>query len=782
MTILLVNTSPGDDSSLVNPSKPIYMGVKSQLFSVVLGSLNVRSGYSSVDFNGVLPISDPILTNLGSTISFDPAELYKVAAGSATATMESGYIKFVSTSTNQADKGVYSVSYPCTSTNSIMGYIKFKKASWSTSAADWAGNSLATVAPVYFSLEYGPSRTSYTVFLTTNGGAGELKVAGPAPYYSNAATRSGLVTYTTLNWNALLADQSIELWIMFNIATSNVELWGRLEGQVAPTNLGNVAISSLGTFPLEHSHTGYQNFRNDVSNQCTMYFGLGGGLNAQTLKVTDWALFPDFRHSILDGTPTSNATVKILPDCPVEYRAASNLIPNKVDPGRWLSGATPANATLFYQPGRRLNAYYSSFTRASGSDEIVFKKEEPKIAELADGVMMEGYISGTIVSRSGNDTNVGFGLEDGAKSYYLHLLNDSSDNPTYGILSNAVDPNSFGSYYTPTANYDYERPHLVRMVVDRYRSKLLMFVDDVVTPVKTINLPGAMPVSPTAKAYIKFGHFSGTATNNSLNVLFFNYMPVYKAWEGIDGLIPSNGALNSAVKFTQNSTGAGNSSSTYATGTTIVKAPFNTANSKLTYSKTEPLGADSGVQVDFRANVSSYKDINGSVFGLRTHTGVGLIVYLGLRKVAVKFYNCGIHGKKIAIVPGSGTESDILDQTTLGRAFSADIDWTDMTNYRLVIKARDSIKLWVGSILNNPVITIPWLNDAAGFDLPADGTTPSVEFGHFDYDSSSVSNWEFVRWGISNGYEVSVTHQYPSGIDKSQYSGRTFELVTVSDA
>jgi hypothetical protein len=143
------------------------------------------------------------------------------------------------------------------------------------------------------------------------------------------------------------------------------------------------------------------------------------------------------------------------------------------------------------------------------------------------------------------------------------------------------------------------------------------------------------------------------------------------------------------------------------------------------------------------------------------------------------FFDCGIGGRKIGVVPGSGSESDILNQTPLGIKFSSEVDWTVLNQYRVVVQAFQSIRVWAGSFMAEPLITIPWRNATDGFDLPLDVTTPGVAFGHFNHftlPSSSTTKWKFFRWGHSNGYEVAVGQKFSSGVPSYAFGGKAFIL------
>jgi hypothetical protein len=210
----------------------------------------------------------------------------------------------------------------------------------------------------------------------------------------------------------------------------------------------------------------------------------------------------------------------------------------------------------------------------------------------------------------------------------------------------------------------------------------------------------------------------------------------------------------------------------------ITKAQYGAINTYNFYSREDDFGEDKGFYVDFGLEIFNYTDASGRAFAPSIWTGVALTVYLGNKILQLAFVDGGTNGRFMGIIPGSGTVNDIIDQTPLGQAFSAQVNWTDETVYRIVLKGFNSIEVWAATTVQQPLITIPWQNDVDGFDLPLNSTPPAIQFGHFDYQSSSSSGWAYIRYGIGDGYELAMDQQFPNGIQPYAFSGKVFERIT----
>jgi hypothetical protein len=81
-----------------------------------------------------------------------------------------------------------------------------------------------------------------------------------------------------------------------------------------------------------------------------------------------------------------------------------------------------------------------------------------------------------------------------------------------------------------------------------------------------------------------------------------------------------------------------------------------------------------------------------------------------------------------------------------------------MHTYRLHISPT-RIDLWTDSVVGIPALTIA---SAYGTNLPEDErNTPGITFGHSEQAPSSISEWFFVRFGASSGYDVGIEQTDP---------------------
>jgi hypothetical protein len=116
------------------------------------------------------------------------------------------------------------------------------------------------------------------------------------------------------------------------------------------------------------------------------------------------------------------------------------------------------------------------------------------------------------------------------------------------------------------------------------------------------------------------------------------------------------------------------------------------------------------------------------------------------------FFDCGAHGKKIGLIPLNISEATTL--TASYRSMSSDVDWSEFHSYRVNIRAYDKIEVWVDNFSIDPMISIPWKQIPL---LQGNGDL-GIGFGHFEAAYAGTSEWEYIRLGLSTGYDVSMAH------------------------
>jgi len=683
-----------------------------------------------------------------------------------------------------APVGIYSVKMPVTKEASVLGYFKFKsKLAWGLATRDWCN--LSNMTGMYFGLEYGPANTICWASLR-GGGTGSLVIGGPLPAFN--AVRPSQQEFSAFNWLAQPNNTILEMWIVFSHTgyptpfappnTPILEVWTKRDGvdvlPVCHTFAVPTPVTLLGQFPA--SQAIFSNFRPGPSDTATLYFGNVG--TADSLEMLDWALFPDYRVVAEEGVAVGSNKVTTHSDGPTMYDCRNGR-PQDISPGRWFpmpdAGFLPPSAELYYSPTKVDPSFVVlSKTLPTGSG---FQKQEPRLEDVAgDGAVIEAFMSAERIDSANDSVGVGLAIDDGVSLYRAVLL-ETATRRTIGITKSGT-VGAFASYFTPPVGMDqyldWRSLKLVKLAVDRVRGRVSLFVDGVRYIDESLaSMPAS--VSPVG-GRVTFGQLESSVAKSKHNVALLNYLTRYLAWEPDEQLLPDD--LLSPVVFTLNVSGAAfqslNPVVPPATELIIGKAAFDTLNSKCYYSKTLPTFDERhGIQVDFKVKVTGYTDRLGTTFAKSVWVGSGIQVFLGNKKLHLGFFDCGANGRFIGIIPGSGDVDDIINQTALGKKFSYPIDWTSSNFFRLSYRPYDSIDVWINNVPTGPLISIPWLNNTDGFDLPQDVTVATAAFGHFDKDASSTTVWEYFRYGVGNGYEVAVEPLFPDGLKGYLFGGRT---------
>lgn len=790
MGLRLVNLLPGSPSDYTKPNQPLQMGLKSDGVlaspkgSVRLGTLRASVGYTSMQNEGLLPESSVVLPKAGAVVSLDTAELVRPAGAPVTRFPFGTGIKMVAPGT-ASPVGVYSVKTQIDTNAGVLGYFKFKSnTSWTLGTRDWCNLSLMT--GLYFGLEYGPANTICWVSLRGSpGGAGSLVVGGPLQTFGNA--RPAQQQFNAFDWLAQPNGTVLEMWIVFSMAgypapfsparTPVVEVWTKRAGvdavPVCHTLATPLTVTSLGNFPSSAAQL--SNWRAGPSDSATLFFG-NVGSGSDSLEMLDWALFPDYRVAVMEGVAVGSNRFSAIPDGPLLYNSADGR-PQDVFPGRWFpmtdAGFIPPAADLFTPPTRSVPAFVSlTKTAPTGSG---FHRQEPRLEKLDDGASIEAFMSAELTSRPGESVGTGLAIDDGTQLFQVVML-ESATRRTFGLAKPGPAGDFTNGYITPAANTDkfcdWRSLKLVRLVVDRVRGRVSVFVDGV-RYIDTSLASVQSSISPVG-GRIAFGHLESSAAKAKQNVAFLSYLTRYVAWELDEQLKPDAAPAGFSIDVSGLGAAALNPASPNATELVITKPEFGSLGTRFFYSKIIPTFDERhGAQIDFRVKVKSYTDRLGTAFAKSTLIGAGVQLYLGNKRLHLGFFDCGPNGRFIGIVPGSGNTDDLVNQTELGKKFSAPVEWTSATSYRLTYRPYKSIDVWVDNVPSGPVISIPWQDDTNGFDLPNDSSIAAVAFGHFNQDTSSQTAWEFFRYGFSNGYEVAVEPLFENGMKGYLFGGRS---------
>lgn len=753
MSLWLVNQTPPTD--LLKPSGLFQFSIKSDAARPRIGTLMAKFGISRLLHHKQLPELDQDLAKYGEVTLTSPEHVLP-HTGECLRSLSSGRVVITKQTGDTADVGVYEYKVPVGPTASSLAYFKIRKHVWAVGVRPWiaannvTGLRLGTLSGLF--------KTSCDLFLRDDGGNGTLIVAGPI----NGPSRSHEVEYP-FAWKTVPEDSTIEIWIHLNQATPGFEVWGRLSG--GPVSL----IASVGVTELATNSPSVENF-------FTAYFG-NGGWAGDVQDVEDWGVYADFRDVVFESEALPGNSVLFVPDAPTIYRAESNKLPSEASPARW-SHFGNLSASFGFNPGTRvtpqsvvLDKYLTiGEERVAYTGRVGYEREEPRLAARTSGFMVEALMSGFAKHIDVEAFGAGIGVNDGLYSYRAIFYKTATRNTI--ALQTKEDQTSLAEQYDSGQTIEWESPKLVRLAVDRDRQKVFLWVDDelVVSHILGKTFP------KTRKSGVEFGHLLDVVSMGQVNVGYVNYLTQYQAYEASDNYTPNDATpAFEMVRIGNGNMGVGNGV------LTIEKSDVHVRGTKHNFFRADRFDVASGGMVDFRCRVPIFWDSKGTPMSASAYTGAGLQLHLGSKVLKFGFFNCGVHGKYFGVIPGSGTINDILNQTALGRLFSAPADWTKMETYRIVVRAYDKIEIWAGKTTNNSAIVIPWRNDTDGFDLPveATGQAAGLSFGHEDGFAASISEWEFVRWGVSSGYDIALSQGYPDGLRPDQFGGKSLLLTDI---
>lgn len=764
------------------------MGLKSTALSVDISTLRVDLALSNIINRGVLPEADVNLPTSGVVVTLETSERRRPLVGTIGKSLSGGGITLTKTGVSAGELCVYEIEVPIEERASVLGYFRFRtRTAWNQSTHDWCN--LSNVTGMYFGLEHGTFNTAAYAFLRNDGSSGSLVVGGPLQAFNSA--RPGQTEYGNFNWLLYPNNSIVELWLYFNVpgypdpfSPSDVpliEVWAKGPGDAIPVVLGRIPVGSFGTFPSPP----FTNSRLGVSQKARLFFGNISSVAADVLQLDDWAVYPDYQMGAFEGIRRPNHNLIIRPDVPMAYRANSNLLPDELVPGRWFTATDIGNApnpSLHFQPGSRDAASYIVIPKLEAGQKTAFFREEPRLETRLDGVVVEAFIAAESVSNDGHALGTGFGISDGV-SFFEVLAVQSPDKRTWGLVKDIANLSDIDLGYHTGVEVDFRTLKLVRLVIDRRRpvslggGKAILYVDGVKVLTKDLG-SDTFPLALSATGKIYMGHLESPNAASKLNVALLDYLVRYLAWEGEDHLSPEDAGIDAGVRFSRNVSGSGTTSIVGDTLKIQTLSPGDGAS----FLKRQNFSEVHGLQVDFRTRVDIYTGIGGETFASKSFLGVGLILFFGNKQLELSFYDCGVHGRFIGIAPADLDRSQIINQTEIGRAVSARVDWTQMTDYRLIVKGKDRIELIIDSAVDRPAIVIPWRNDTDGFDLTSNGLAqPGLIFGTFSNQVTSTSYWEYVRWGMSNGYEVALQREYPNGFPSSAFGGKALLSVNVEE-
>jgi hypothetical protein len=684
------------------------------------------------------------------------------------------------------DTGVYEIQLPIDTYGSVLASVSFRvRASWSKDSRYVCD--LDNIAPIYLGLEYGVRNTGLFVFLRDDGAGGSLVLGGPLLAYNQA--RGAETEIPGVGWTTLSDGDIYTVFFYIDAGTQTAQIWVQNPSDSAPTPIDPaLPLSMLGEFrPADSS---FSQRRSGPSLSATLYFGNMGGAE-DLVEITDWAIYPYAPLGIMNGEGQLSHSYRRRPDLPYSFFATDQRLPVDQGLGRWqVSGTVLPEISFWYQPGRKTVPLYATIHKEALHGEARISRLEPRLTTRQDGFSVEAWMSGKLNALINADTGLGIRVSDGAQVFQLIAL-DTELQRSLGIVKNTgLAGDVAHGYYTASTDdvmswVDYRTLKLVRLTVDRRRGELRLFVEDMDTPFLTVPLASEFPTDVQQQGRIDIGHLSNAPTLGDVNVASINYLNHYLAWEKEDSL-PSA----APVSFELLEEGGG-TAVMQDSKLAIEKTSFGPGDGRgISFYRPGDFTLHRGFQLDFRARVSSYTDASGASNAPNQWTGIGATVFFGRQesplnnpfRIHIGFFDCGVYGRKIGIIPGNGgLEDEIIQQTAIGRLYSTDADWMQMKSYRLVYRPYHRIEVYGSNyIMDTPLISIPWDQ----FTPHPDDTDaePGIAFGNFNSHNYCISEWEYLRWGVSSGFDFELL-QEPHGDTyfTDAFGGRALAIITADE-
>lgn len=773
MAANIVNRIPGDLDEPFSPYDALQLGLKTSTAAarVDLESLNFILGYSAFVHKGEIP-TDQVFPEGEATLR--TIEHKSPAGSNSTVTIDGDDNLVVTKGASDLNPSIFELTVPHTDPKtSVMARIRFKiNLAWTPGSPNWTSET-DIVAP-FLGLEIGLDNKMATVCLRDDGANGEVVFGGPLLAFGGARTTEG--TFAS-DWLSQPDNSSYELLIFVDRYAHRISIGKISSGDTSVQPVGTIDYDDLVVFPAPGEAA--TQTREGASDTITLYFG-NVGTAGSVLVIEDWGLYTDIRLPFNEGATRGSDSIVMKSDCPVQFDARNKVLPSKMNPGRWLplDGDNAPEPTFGYRPGVNRTPEHIVIPK-EGSASVGYTKKEPYLESLTEGYLAEIYMAEDLVIPYQETTAAGISVDDGDKVLKLYLL-DNGARRSIGLLKDvALLGDMDQGYYLPSDDDDVTitKMGLYRLLFDRINDRIIVF-NDWQKLLETSPSTATLPPSLTGEGQISFGHIEPVNTEVDLKVGLFNFFPVYGYWDLELGYEPQSVSLPADTRFYYTGIRTGEWYLT-SDGFEINKLDVTYDDGCAYLTKTLSVGtqaADSAV-LDFTAYVTKYT--KGGVLSYPgVSTGVGANIDLNGKTIQFRFFDCGLHGKKIGIVPGSGSEDDILNQSELGRQFSASHDWTESTNYRILVSRNEFIKVWVDSITSDPVLTLLWDKATGSFDLPdteGGNTQPNFHLGHFDGQTTSQSIWTRIGWGTGRGYELGVTIEYPGGVAPSSvFDGKLF--------
>ena len=375
------------------------------------------------------------------------------------------------------------------------------------------------------------------------------------------------------------------------------------------------------------------------------------------------------------------------------------------------------------------------------TDSYGFYRGEPKLSE--GPVVFDFALSGVLRKKdpASDSSGIEVFLDDGANEVRIGLL-DAGGFQSMGIRRAGGSPSSLGGFEATLRGWSItSRYRLIYVPGDFARLSIRADTGDGLEDVPFITLAAAdLPVAalfpPGSLGVVHNGNSAAASALFRLSKV--RYETDVRLLDG-SNLPPAPWVLD------------GDSASVGSTGATLVLTDADDS-AALSYYRPDSFGSDEGVSVEFRCQIDSW-EVDGETNPSRELTGVSVLVDDGTFQTRLVFAEAGELGKIIFLATNSNLKTN-LTAIRSGAASTAGtfavVDWTSFHIYR--IQKSINGRLTVSIDEADPSIDL----EQVSFAYPPSTSTSRVTFGSLRTDRKSTSQWSFVNYSLSDGFDFSI--------------------------
>lgn len=391
---------------------------------------------------------------------------------------------------------------------------------------------------------------------------------------------------------------------------------------------------------------------------------------------------------------------------------------------------------------KRLDNNWLTLQRDSVLDSIGFFREETR---LDTGITVFDFtFRGELdfIQSGTQNTGMEFYIDNGVAVARVALL--WSDGVSYLGIFTGGDPKDVASYAADIVSWHVERTF--RLTLDPAGQTVLSSInvaDEGVDEEYFVGvLTSGLPASEMPGPGIGFLHNANTSeAKGALRVKRVRYSTDLRSVDSTP--IP--------VAWTEDGTGVQSDEDGYVT------LESTSQGDHFFYYREETVGdSENGVSVEFRTRVTEYS-IDGEESPIRAMPGVGMVINDETNHLAVLFADAGPPDERIVFLAETDTDyaATLLkiragDATVEG--IYAGVDWTEFHLYRFHRTPAGRLRLFIDNSAT-PSIDL----EDRSYSYPASETVQwQIKFGNVLSGALVTSQWKFLRYNISKGFDFSV--------------------------